>query len=87
MAEIMAPNVSELVSAVWSSLPWDMLSNFSFLFTIAKIVGIGFVIYVVFLIIESFLKIRNALRLKELVRILSEINQKMDLLVKKNHKK
>lgn len=87
MAEAIIPNITEVVGAVWSTLPADMLSNLSFLFTIAKVVGIGFVVYIIFLIIESLLKIRNALRLKELVGLLSEINQKMDLLVKKQHKK
>lgn len=77
-------NATEVGSALWQSLPSDVFSGLGFILTLGKIIGIGFIIYIGFLIIESILKIRNALRLKQLVSTLSEINHKMDLLVKKS---
>lgn len=67
--------------------PSDFLTNFSFLMTLSKVIGIVFLVYLLFLIIQSFIKVRQALRLKSIDKNIEEINKKLDIIVAKKSKK
>ena len=80
-------NVSEFTRSFWSTLPQQFFGNVTFLFTLAKTIGIIFLIYLVFLIIKSIVNIRQALRTKSIEANVIEINKKLDLIVGKHHHK
>lgn len=79
------PNLSDVSQLVWSSMPSEFLTNFSFLFTVAKAISIVFLVYLIFLIIQSFIKMRQALRIRSIEQNLIEINHKLDAIIP--HKK
>ena len=80
-------NVSEFTRSFWSTLPQQFFGNVTFLFTLAKTIGIIFLIYLVFLIIKSIVNIRQALRTKSIEANVIEINKKLDFIVGKHAKK
>ena len=80
-------NLSEFTKAFWNTLPQQFFGNITFLFTLAKAIGVVFLIYLVFLIIKSIINIRQALRTKSIEANVIEINKKLDVIIGKHHKK
>tara|TARA_Y100000310_G_scaffold338341_1_gene427707 strand:+ start:1045 stop:1338 length:294 start_codon:yes stop_codon:yes gene_type:complete len=83
-------NSTEITSGLWQSLEPLLLDKLSPLITIFKAVGIAILIYVVFLIIRALFRWKMVSKIKKISKDVSEINQKLDLLIKKpeaKHKK
>ena len=74
---------SQIGNLVWNSMPPEFSSSFSFLLTIGKAIGIAFLVYVIFMIIHTIIKTRQSLRIRSIEQNVSEINQKLDLLLHK----
>jgi len=72
-------NMSEFIEGLS-----PMISDkFSSLITIFKAVGIVLLIYIIFLILKALFSWRAAHRLKIIARNVEEINEKLDVLIKK----
>lgn len=84
MAETLLVNESssEIARLFWENMPFQFNSGLSTMLTLAKTIGVVFLIYLVFLIIKSIVNIRQALRMKLIAKNVEEINKKLDLLVK-----
>ncbi len=74
-------NTSDIFQGVWASMPPQFSSGIGLMLTLAKAIGIIFIIYLVFLVIQSIVRIREALRMKSMANNIEEINQKLSILV------
>jgi len=83
MEPSIAINASEIGKSMFANLPPQLVGSLSTLMTILKAVGIVFLIYLIFLIIKSITAIRTNSIIKKISRNVEEINQKLDLIVKK----
>ena len=72
-------NTTELIKGI-SPMLSDKLSP---LVTIFKAVGIALLIYIIFLILKALFSWRASHRLKIIAKNVEEINEKMDVLIKK----
>lgn len=72
-------NMSEIIEGLTPMLS-DKLSP---LVTIFKAVGIALLIYIIFLILKALFSWRASHRLKVIARNVEEINEKLDVLIKK----
>ena len=79
-------NGTSLTQALWQGLPPELTGSVSFLMTLAKAVGIAFLIYIAFLIVKSVVQTRQALRIKSIEQNVVEINKKLDILTDKKSK-
>lgn len=75
-------NVTETVTDALFGLP-----DFSFFSTLAKTVGIVFLIYLLILIVQALVRIKQALRLRSIDKNIMEINKKLDLIIHRAKKK
>lgn len=84
-------NVSEIaggmsVKDIIGALPPELLSKIDFLITIAKAIGIILVIYIILLIIRWISDMLRNRRIKKIYNKVNEIDEKLDLLLKKKGK-
>lgn len=89
-------NVSEIKNLVLSNLskgpslkdlPPELLGSIGTLITILKTIGIIFIVYLIFLIISSIMAIIRNRRIKKIYESVNEINNKLDVLLKKSKAK
>jgi hypothetical protein len=82
-------NVAKTISVrdILSGLPPDISASLATLITILKAIGILFIIYLVFLIVRSIMNIIEKRRIKKIYQKVIEIDEKLDMLVKKNKTK
>ena len=74
-------NIQDLLNG--SSLTPALSSVFGPLIPYIQAIGIAVIVYVIFLIIKSFISIRAALRDKKMAKDISEINEKLGLLLER----
>ncbi|VVB78189.1 Uncharacterised protein [uncultured archaeon] len=86
-------NISELKGVLISNfsdnfrnLPPELVDKIGSLILIFKAIGILFLVYLVFLIVKSILSIIEKRRIKKIYNIVSEMDKKLDILVKKKGK-
>lgn len=70
---------------VWNAMPSDLLGNFTLLMTLAKTIGILFIVYLAFLIIKAFVQTRQALRIKSIEQNVIAINEKLTKIIDKQN--
>jgi hypothetical protein len=89
-------NISEIKSLVLSNisnagslkdLPPELIASMGTLITILKAAGIIFIIYLIFLTASSIMAIIRNKRIKKIYESVNEINNKLDILLKKNKRK
>ena len=74
-------STSEIMKLFWENMPFQFSSGIFTILTLAKTIGVVFLIYLVFLIIKSIVNIRQAIRMKTIAKNVEDINHKLDLLV------
>ena len=79
--EISQVDAGSIGNILWSTMPQEFLGNISFLFNIAKAIGIIAIVYLLFLIVSSFIKTKQALRIKSIEENVIEINNKLDAIL------
>lgn len=82
-AQLSPFNMSDIFGSVQSAFSPDL----SFIFNLAKTIGIVFLIYLIFLIVQAVIKTKQALRIKEIDKNVSEINRKIGELLALNKEK
>jgi len=79
--------VGELINGTGVNVTAGLSQVFSPVMGIVKAVGIVLIIYLVFLIVKSITSIKTSLRVKSIAKNVSEINLKLDKLIKEKKKK
>ena len=77
--------IPSLFPEIINQLPPELAGNLGNLITILKAVGIIFIIYFIFLITNIIMNLKRNKRIKEIERNVNEINNKLDILLKKSH--
>ena len=84
IGEIISPE--ELFEGFWNSMPPELFNSFLLITELIKYVLIAFLIYIIIsIILKLFLSDRK--KLKKINKNVSEINNKLDSLIRKHDKK
>ena len=67
--------------------PPGITSQLSFLMKLLAALGIAFLVYLVFLIVGAVIKFKDSRRLKSITNNVQEINNKLDLLIRKKSRR
>jgi hypothetical protein len=76
-------NVSEILNAISPQLA----ESFSKLFTVLKVVGIAFIIYIIYLVVNFILSVKKERKLKRIEIKVNSIEKKLDLILKNKKQK
>ena len=78
---------NEVMNSFWQSMQVYLSDKLNFLFIIGKIILILILIYLIIKIILQIMKLRDSQNLNNLTNQVSEINQKISLLLEKQKSK
>lgn len=79
-------NATETTSNLLENISPILMDKLSPLITILKAIGILVLIYIIFLVIRALLRLRDSSRLKKISKNVAEINDKLDILVRRGKK-
>ncbi len=77
----------ENISEILRTISPQLIENLSKLFTLLKIVGIIFIVYVAYLIVNFILNIKKERRIKRIEKKIDSIEKKLDLVLKNKKQK